>query len=170
MSYEPELGQAVFGGPWESLDTPGYVTAGFDVIASRIASRRGLDPEGMSVLTANSGEGDYVSDVFAMRSYCWCDGSTHPDGCPPNFEHAASGFVARWYKHANRGQSCNRLMGAQEWSAVLAECLAAVPDGVCNHVQTPKEHSWAPADWGQYWECDGCGAYGFGDEQYGDKA
>lgn len=34
-----------------------------------------------------------------MRDYCWCDNG----GCPPNFEHFATGVKARWYKHPSRG-------------------------------------------------------------------
>src|SRR2546423_1713602 len=114
------MGQAIFGGPWEELDTPGYVTAGLGIIGYRIGELRGTE----SLIVANDGEPPYSNDVFTIRTYCWCDGNEHPEGCPPNFDHPASGLQARWYKHAQRGASINREVDSTEWSKILSECLA----------------------------------------------
>lgn len=157
MNYEPELGQAIFGGPWEEQNTPGYVTAGLDVLAERIAEYRGKE----AFLTSNDGEPEFATPVFIMRTYCWCDGRDHPDGCPPNFE--SGDISARWYKHAQRGASINRDVSAEEWAQVLSECLASVPSGKCVHQRVPKHHPWATdnAAFNGYWECGRCGTYGF---------
>ncbi len=161
-SYEPELGQALFGGPWEENMTPPYVTSGLDVIAERIAEWRGCD----QLLVANDGEPEFINDVFAMRSYCWCDGESHPAGCPPNFE--SNGYAARWYKHSHRGQSINSVPGVSEWAQILTACLQSIPEGTHKHDRVPKDHQWANENPGfaDYWECV-CGAYGFGATQYG---
>lgn len=128
--FSPELGQAVFGNtPWSSISTPGYITAGFEIIAAAVQVARGLDPEKQWPLTANSGADPWEGEVFAMRCYCWCDGGRegHEDGCPPNFEHKASGFTATWYKHSERGESCSSpVPPPAEWSRIVAECVAEV--------------------------------------------
>ena len=127
--FTPELGQWGFSNsPWQEIETPGYVTAGFEVIAAAIGEQRGDWSDGWGALTSNAGGEEYVNGTFAMRSYCWCDGGRpgHEDGCPPNFEHFASGIKAAWYEHAERGESINRLVGPGEWGKVLSECLASV--------------------------------------------
>lgn len=45
--------------------------------------------------------GKYENDTFALRSYCWCDGNLHKDGCPPNFQY--NDIRISWYKHHQRG-------------------------------------------------------------------
>ena len=81
----------------------------------------GLRDADGDVITSSIGSNanvQYISDVFALREYCWCDfgagfsdedpdpeTSIHvtPDGhCRPNFEHIESGVKLRWHKHINR--------------------------------------------------------------------
>lgn len=167
-AYEPELGQAVFGGPWEELRTPHYVMLGLDTIADKVAMYRGVE----QTLTSNSGDPEFSNDVFVMRSYCWCDGSNegHEEGCPPNFEYRKNGVAARWYKHSERGESINRQPSRQEWHSILADCLNSIPDELCSHDREFKPHPWAADNpsFNDYWECRRCGAYGFGDHAFGE--
>ena len=123
--FTPELGQAAFSnGGWQHREMPYYVEAGLHAIASAIAGVRGDEGE----LTSNWGERPWESDTFAMRTYCWCDGDQegHEDGCPPNFEHRASGLIACWYKHAGRSASINQRVSRTEWTAILVDCLRDV--------------------------------------------
>ena len=126
--YEPELGQMIFSNtPYTQLPTPGYVTTGIDTIDSLYAEHvegKDLATTFRPGRTSNSGEPDVVNEVFALRSYCWCDDGNpeHYEGCPPNFEHFESGFKAYWYKHSQRGETCNRELSRTEWRVIQREC------------------------------------------------
>jgi len=129
MTYEPELGQLASGATYTSVQTPSYVTAGFQILDALYADLR----EGGGYLFArvsNSGGERIVTDTFEMGAYCWCDGERegHADGCPPNFIHHFSGFQAQWYKHSERGATCNTAPSPLQWAAVLRECIDALLD------------------------------------------
>jgi len=129
MSYEPELGQMVFSNtPYTQVPTPGFVTSGIGAIDELYAAHvegKYLEESFRPGRTSNSGEPEVVNDVFALRSYCWCDGDSrlgHDEGCPPNFEHFASGFKAYWYKHSERGATCSEDISHTDWITIQREC------------------------------------------------
>lgn len=136
----PELGQ-LFTGYFNGYATPGYVTTGIETIDLGISTHiygvrpaahdYGVYADDATRAVINSG---WVHDLrgapFELRAYCWCDGGTHADGCPPNFRHAASGFEAYWYKHSGRGESCNQEVSLFEWQKIQRDCedwIAAQP-------------------------------------------
>lgn len=127
MSYEPEIGQLVNGSTFTSIETPSYVTAGFQLLDALYAELRegGSDPYAR---TSNHGGERIVTETFEMGAYCWCDGERqgHENGCPPNFVHHSSGFRADWYKHSERGATCNVAPSALQWAAILRECIDAL--------------------------------------------
>ena len=127
MTYEPELGQLVAGAAYSDLTTPHYVTSGLYVLDAMYAERYEGGGD-LSARTSNHGGSPIVTPVFEMHGYCWCDGERegHDDGCPPNFIHHPSGLELNWYKHASRGETCNRVPTAVEWAGILAECIAEV--------------------------------------------
>lgn len=105
------------------IESPLWMNAGLEIIADAIRIKRG-DGDDWSSLTSNSGADPYESAVFAMRSYCWCDEEgEHADGCPPNFEHKASGLIVNWYKHSRRGRSQNKMVNQRDWMKIVRECL-----------------------------------------------
>lgn len=125
--FTPELGQAAFGNTaWHNVETQTHVEEGLGLLASLIGEVRGNDAYGS--LVSNTGAEAWEGEVFAMRSYCWCDGGIagHEDGCPPNFEHRPSGLVVTWYKHVGRGSSQNRAVSVREWVEVLGTCIREV--------------------------------------------
>ena len=128
----PELGQFGFSNtPWQEIDSPAWINPGLEAIATAIKAQRGEGDDDWTELTSNSGGEPFENDLFAMRSYCWCDGERpgHEDGCPPNFEHKPTGLIINWYKHSRRGRSQNQVVSGAEWSAIVAECLRAVSAG-----------------------------------------
>lgn len=125
--FTPELGQFGFSNtPWQEIDSPHWMESGLEIIAEAIRIKRD-DGDGWNSLTSNSGADPYESAVFAMRSYCWCEGEgEHENGCPPNFEHRASGLIVNWYKHSGRGRSQNKMVSQKDWFRIVQECLADV--------------------------------------------
>jgi hypothetical protein len=117
--FQPEMGQACFSNtPWQPIALP--------EVFSDVLQAIGYDLDLYGKLgnpASNSGE-SYTCDVFTMRSYCWCDGSRHPDGCPANFEWRD--WRVCWYKHAGRGASCNRLLTMDELIQMRDEVSAHI--------------------------------------------
>lgn len=122
MTENLELGQMLFSGQ-TFLDVDGdrfpYVGDGISTLDHFLAEALGED----FGRTGNEGVNEFTSSVFDMRGYCWCDGVEHPDGCPLNFVHHASGFGVSWYKHLGRGVLISRAISAREWARILIQCL-----------------------------------------------
>lgn len=72
------------------------------------------------------GEQEFDCPAFVMRRYCFCDGDTHPNGCPPNLEWKSRGVSITWYKHAQRGVSSSITLSPDDINEFLEEALAAV--------------------------------------------
>lgn len=127
MFYQPEIGQILTGAAFTSTETPTYVTDGFQILDALYADlREGGDDH--HARTSNHGGERIVTDTFEMGPYCWCDGERegHEQGCPPNFIHHFSGFQVHWYKHAERGSTCNVAPTPLQWASVLRECIDAL--------------------------------------------
>lgn len=131
-----ELGQMLLSNtPTQEYDAD-WATDGLNMIAEVIAEYRGSSygKYGYSNrLTDNSGDEEFVNDVFEMRSYCWCDSGwdeyegKHPQGCPPNFLYKPTGMVITWYKHASRGITSNKkYLGARTWFDIINNCIESV--------------------------------------------
>jgi hypothetical protein len=73
--------------------------------------------------TGNNG-GEYETDKFKMRAFCWCDETIHPDGCPPNFEWRD--YKVEWYKYLGRGMHVKPEMTPDLIAEMLDECLKSV--------------------------------------------
>lgn len=166
--FTPELGQMAFSnGPWQSHPMPPFIERGLMDIAETIAEKR--NDEGY--LTGNWGEEPWDSEVFSMRTYCWCDGDRpgHEDGCPPNFVHHSTGFTASWYKHVGRGASVSAGISRGTWRDIVTACLmdvershpprrpetSAVSDAEPEFNQCPHEVIRATCP-GCKCPCDGC--------------
>lgn len=101
----------------------------------------------------------FANDTFAIRDFCWCEGSLHPEtvdweddetltemppsggtssGCPLNFEHYASGIGGYWYKHLGRENRYNREARPGEAVDILLDCLVSIGRGrTTNRWQKP---------------------------------
>lgn len=127
-----EIGQMILAGnELFDFDVDTYVERGLEELGEVICELK-LCPTGFkddySDPTNNVGA-EMETPVFAMRSYCWCDGEAdgHENDCPPNFHHFASGFKVNWYKYLCRGTQQNRTITRKEWREILNACLASLP-------------------------------------------
>ncbi len=118
-AFQPELSQMCYSNtPWQRLEMEHHVEVGLQLLGALISGSQGdEDP------TGNTGA-CFSNDVFALRAYCWCDGTEHPLGCPPNFKY--KDFEACWYKHVGRGNSQNRAMPLDEWKKVMVDCISSL--------------------------------------------
>lgn len=136
-TYQPELGQAIFGQPTQQYECPQILDAALAFIREELGrvlwnvKQAEWDPFG------NRGEA-FRCDVFGVWSYDWSDlggfseENDSDDSQPYNFCHAASGLCVSWYKYAGRGMSCNRKIDPAEAAVILRICmdaLSAINDG-----------------------------------------
>lgn len=134
MPFKPELGQMTFSNtPWGEHETPHYVTEGICLLGECLIGFAGDERDGELIASnpINNVAEWFSSDTFALRSYCWCDGDAvgHEDGCPPNFHHHPTGLRCSWYKHAGRGESCNRIITPHEMADILVDCINSLKRG-----------------------------------------
>ncbi len=117
-TYEPELGQAVFGQDSEEFEVPEHGKALLMYLLSevtRVYWNRNQKEWEWSEMP------DPQIPGLQVRPYNWSD-----DDAPPNF---VFGDVAiRWYKHPGRGLSCNRDLDKEPdgWIKWFGSCLAAI--------------------------------------------
>ncbi len=117
---EPELGQLIWSNsPTQEFEAEAKVQLFIEVLGCLI-EEGGLSD---SYVPGNSGD-SYENDVFQMRSYCWCDGDRHPQGCPPNF--VWRGFQVSWYKYVGRSITQNRGLTSEEYLTMTYECFRSV--------------------------------------------
>jgi hypothetical protein len=120
-TYEPELGQMVYGNPPSEVD--------FNML------ERSTLMESMVLVLANKATGDekyaihpetrtFENDTFVLNPYYW--GDNDATSALPNFLHKASGFELRWYKYIGRGMSVNRRVTLAEFQAIFDECMASL--------------------------------------------
>jgi hypothetical protein len=131
-----ELGQMLLSNTPSQTYDGFWATEGLNLIAEVIAEHRGYSHGKYgyaNLLTSNSGDPEFVNDVFEMRPYCWCDSGwgeyegPHPDGCAPNFVYKKNGLVITWYKHANRSVTSNmEYPGAKNWAKAVMTCIESV--------------------------------------------
>ena len=112
-TYEPELGQAVFGRDTLPFDLEAQYPQASHFL--RAICELLPTPEGRM-----SGDADYADEIMEVHRYWWGDDDA-PEANRPNFK---CGDVAiKWYKHCGRGMSTNKKMSAREWQELFIECL-----------------------------------------------
>lgn len=127
-----EIGQILMSNTETYGHEADWATDGLRAIAQAIAEHRGYvtNQHGYGPkLTSNEGDDEFRNEIFDMRTYCWCDGSTegHEDACPPNFLHKPSGLSITWYKHAGRGITANvEWLTTKQWYSIVNECIESI--------------------------------------------
>lgn len=120
--FEPELGQAVFGAPWQAVAMPEYIEAMLNMISAemeRVEWNR--TQQTFDSPMSNSGS-QYETAVFKARAYYW--GEDESLAALPNFEWRD--VKISWYKYCGRGSSMSREVPPAEAAQMLDECLASI--------------------------------------------
>lgn len=135
--YEPEMGQMLFGRPWSQYDCPEWIIGLIERLSSEVW-RVTNNNDGDGIRPTDNEGSDFVNDTFEMHSYYWgedcsCESEDGEHGemciadcpsCRPNFR--CGDFEMRWYKHARRGTSCNRVPEPVEMVNIFERCYASV--------------------------------------------
>jgi len=115
-TYEPELGQALFGQDPQEYEVPRHVENALEKIAEELEriSRGNQTP------FDNSGE-HFQNQIFEADAYSW---ST--DDQQYNFKWRD--FEVSWYKCLGRGMSMNRDITEEETKKMLEGCLKSLQE------------------------------------------
>lgn len=121
-NYEPELGQACFGQPYQQYGCPALVYGvlsqigeELDRIMWNIHQKKYDSPFGN---TANK----FKCDVFEVEAYSW------NDDVEQEFNFKWRDVKISWYKYLGRGMSCNQKLSPDKTSEMLEDCLRALSD------------------------------------------
>lgn len=116
-SYEPELGQAIFGCPTGEYELPQYVMAFLSAI---------LDEIDRVFWNVNQREWDRLEDPkipnIIYHPYYWGDNEKLEER--PNF--VFEKVEIRWYKHPGRGTTCDVDWGCGAWVEWFIQCMKSI--------------------------------------------
>lgn len=118
-TFEPELGQMVFGQPYKQYAVPEIAEAAFMAIANELDRVMGNIHQRDYENPFNNTGNRFECPVFKVHAYSWSD-----DEQPWNFKWGD--LEVSWYKWCGRGASSNMPITPDMASQFLEECLAAV--------------------------------------------
>jgi hypothetical protein len=118
MTYEPELGQMMFGQPFKQHAVSNIVDAALCRIRDNLDRVMwNVNQEKYDSPFGNTGNA-FACDTFEVHAYSWGD-----DERPFNFKWRD--VEISWYKYLGRGMSANQDISPALASALLDDCLAA---------------------------------------------
>ncbi len=118
MTYEPELGQAIFGQPFKQFEVPSYVEAALGLIREEVGRVEWNNRQKIFDPFGNTGQ-EYKNDVFEANAYSWDDSKEQP------YNFKWKDFEVSWYKYFGRSMSMKREISPEETAIMLEECLQA---------------------------------------------
>lgn len=118
-TYEPELGQALFGQPHQQFAVPDIVEAALIMIECKLNlvmwNKHQKEYDSPFSNTGNK----FSNAAFSAYAYSWDD-----EEQPYNFKWRD--IEISWYKYLGRGMSANREIDATTAEIMLTECLASL--------------------------------------------
>lgn len=105
--YKPELGQALFGKPFNYFEFPDNAEDILRAVLQDIC--RALYKAGLPYNLEEEMYDSLPIDGIEYRNYCWDEDSPSP----PNF--SFDGVEISWYKYIGRGMSCNVDWKEKQW-------------------------------------------------------
>lgn len=119
--YDPELGQMIFGQPWQEFEASSLMIAALraiggelDRIMWNIHQERYASPFG------NTGNSFKEIEEFQVEAYSWNESYEQPW----NFKW--KDVEISWYKYCGRGTTVNREVSPLEIAQMLDACLSAL--------------------------------------------
>lgn len=116
--YEPELGQLTMGQPMQEFDTPCYMDAALEFLASMFFDDKNISRENPFRNTGYSWE----NDIFEVHAYDWDEDHIQEY----NFKYGD--IKVSWYKYLGRGMSINREVTPEECWEMLKDCVESLMD------------------------------------------
>jgi hypothetical protein len=118
--YNPEIGQMMFGQPYQKYECSNLLQAALDMIDKELCrimwNINQEEYKSPFQNTANS----FKCDIFEVEAYSWNDDYKQKY----NFKYRD--IEISWYKYLGRGTSINRLISNDKIEILLEECLEAL--------------------------------------------
>lgn len=119
-TYQPEIGQMMFGQPSQELECPEWLEAYLWMIDSELSRVMwNVHQEEWDSPFQNTGN-SYKNDTFELEAYSWDDETPQP------FNFKWKDIQISWYKHCGRGMSINKKVTHKEGEQLLNECLKSI--------------------------------------------
>lgn len=119
--YEPELGQMVYGQPWQRYQCPEWMLAFLNYIADELSRvMENIAQESMYETPFDNYGSRFECDTFAVEAYSWDEDTEQPW----NFKWGD--VEVSWYKYLGRGTSINQELTPERGIEMLDDCLAAI--------------------------------------------
>lgn len=120
-NYEPEMGQMLFGQPWQSQDASELLIAALSAIDEELDRIMwNIHQEIYDSPFSNTAQSFKELEEFQVEAYSWNEEYQQPW----NFKW--QDIEVSWYKHMKRGTSVNREVTPDETAKMLEACLAAL--------------------------------------------
>lgn len=119
--YSPEVGQALFGQPWQPLECPVWVIAFLDKISSELDRVMWNKNQEEYNSPFSNGGNSFKNDVFEVNAYSWGD-----EIQPYNFKW--KDVEISWYKHSWRGTTINHELDPHKGIEMMNECIASIEE------------------------------------------
>lgn len=120
--YQPEIGQAVFGQPWQR-ERPDTTTKGALEALRSIYDATYTSEDGFDGPFSNSGA-RVKSSRMEIHAYSWNDEEDH------KWNLKWRDFECSWYKHFGLGLSVNRQLSPEEVPQIISDLLLEKPQEV----------------------------------------
>lgn len=126
--YEPELGQLVFGQPWQEYDAPELLISVLRSIDTMLETVLwNIHQEQYVSPFSNTGANFKCNNTFEVQAYSWNEDINQ------EWNFKWKDLRVSWYKHLKRGTTVNRLIEPDEIAELLKDCYGAL-------IKYEKEH------------------------------
>jgi len=115
--YEPELGQEVFGQPYQKFECPEYIIALLQYLEYEIELT--YDEYDRKSPFRNTGN-KFSNETFEVHAYSWDEEVPQPY----NFKY--KDIIISWYKWLGRGTTINREVTPEEAIEMFDECMKSI--------------------------------------------
>lgn len=115
--FDPELGQSIFGQPYQEMGATDEVVAAMRLIAGSI------EGAGLGENPGDNNGSTFINGTFQMDAYSWSE-----EEQPFNFKW--KNFQVSWYKYLARSATQNRAISPRELAEMTCQCLGSIFIGV----------------------------------------
>lgn len=127
--YEPELGQAVLGQPYQKYIVKPYIEAALAMLKEELNRIMwNITQKKYDSPFSNTGN-EFKCDTFEVCAYSWDEDVEQP------YNFKWKDVLISWYKYLGRSISVNREFTPDECSVMLIECLNALKSYEAQHAR-----------------------------------
>ena len=118
--YEPELGQAVFGQPWQQYECPEWLIAMLEYLEKELERVMwNVEQKEYTSPFRNTGN-SFRNEVFEVHAYSWNEAEDQA------YNFKWKDVEINWYKYLGRGTTVNQKIGFNKANKMFLACLESI--------------------------------------------